>query len=152
MRYLLIDRFEELERGKRARAVKCVTLGEPFLRELPHYPPPLVLEALLQTGGWLTRLSHGIEQRSVLGKVESATFPALAHAGDRIEMEVSIVLSRPEGTLCEGVATVDGGREVGRARFLIVFVPPESAPPIPEEVLARGADLLKALRIPMEDA
>ena len=46
MRYVLIDRMLELERGKRALAVKCVTLGEPFLRDQSAYPSALVLEGL----------------------------------------------------------------------------------------------------------
>ena len=33
MRYVLVDRFLELEAGSRALAVKCVTLGEEFLQD-----------------------------------------------------------------------------------------------------------------------
>ncbi len=128
MRYVLVDRFLELEAGNRARAVKCVTRGEDFLGDLPYYPPALVLEALLQTGGALTRAGAGPRRMSVLGKVNRASFAGRAEAGDRIELEVSVALSRPEGTLCEGVATVDG-REVGRAEFMIVLLPPEMTPP-----------------------
>ena len=151
MRYVLIDRFLELEAGERARAVKCVTRGEPFLDGLPHYPPALVLEAMLQTGGALSRAGAGPRRMSVLGKVSSASFPGHAHAGDRIDVEVKIALSRPEGTLCEGVATVDG-REIGRAEFMIVLLPPEMTPPPDPErdkrrmLLARALGLSRILK------
>ena len=144
MRYVLVDRFLELEAGNRARAVKCVTRGEEFLADLPHYPPALVLEALLQTGGALTRAGAGPRRMSVLGKVNRASFAAHAQPGDRIELEVTVALSRPEGTLCEGVATVDG-REVGRAEFMIVLLPPEMTPPPDAERDGRRALLARAL-------
>ncbi|MEM8883797.1 MAG: 3-hydroxyacyl-[acyl-carrier-protein] dehydratase FabZ [Planctomycetota bacterium] len=127
MRYVLVDRFLELSAGERARAVKCVTRGEPFLRDLPFFPSPLVLEALLQTGGALTRVSAGGAAMSVLGKVNRASFPGRARPGDRIDLEVTVALSRPEGTLCEGTATVDG-TTIARAEFMIVLLPPELTP------------------------
>jgi 3-hydroxyacyl-[acyl-carrier-protein] dehydratase len=151
MRYVLVDRFLELEKGKRARAVKCVTNGERFVRRLASYPRTLVLEALLQTGGVLARAGAGFTRTSVLGKVERAEFPGDARAGDRIELEVNVVLSRPEGTLCEGVASVDG-RAVARAEFLIVFVPDEAVPPPDARRAERRRDLMRALRVPSEGA
>jgi len=148
MRYVLIDRFLELERGERARAVKCVTRGEPFVGDA--YPSALVLEALLQTGGVLARSGSGFKSMSVLGKVERATFPAEAHPGDRIELDVRATMSRPEGTLCEGVATVEG-KIVGEAEFLIVFLPAELAPPPDPDVAEHRKNLMQALAIPLEE-
>jgi len=149
MRYVLIDRFLELERGERARAVKCVTRGEPFVGEA--YPSALVLEALLQTGGVLARSGSGFKRMSVLGKVERAVFPGEAHPGDRIQLDVSVALSRPEGTLCEGVATVDG-KIIGEAEFLIVFLPAELTPPPDPDVAERRRNLMRALAIPLEES
>ncbi len=67
MRYILVDRFLEIEKGVRARAVKCVTLGEPFLNDLPAYPKALFLEALIQAGGFLSRSSSDFARATVLG-------------------------------------------------------------------------------------
>jgi 3-hydroxyacyl-[acyl-carrier-protein] dehydratase len=144
MRYVLVDRFTELLAGERARAVKCVTRGEPFLDELPFFPSPLVLESLLQTGGALTRVSSGGTAMTVLGKVNSAKFPGRAVAGDRIDLEVTIAVSRPEGTLCEGTAHVDG-KLIAEAEFMIVLLPPEMAPP-PD---ARRSNIARALGLPL---
>ena len=151
MRYILIDRFLELEAGKRARAVKCVTRGEPFVDELGVFPQALVLEALLQTGGELARSGAFGQARSVLGKVDRAEFPGEARPGDRLELEVKAILSRPVGTRCEGVATVDG-RVIGKAEFMIVFVPPESAPPLDPAQIEQRRLLQRALAIPGEES
>ena len=52
--FLLIDRIEELEPGKRAVGKKCVTYNEPFFNghfpQEPVMPGVLILEALAQTG------------------------------------------------------------------------------------------------------
>ena len=149
MRYILIDRFLELDTGKRARAVKCVTRGETFLRDLDAYPSALVLEALLQTGGVLARSSAPEQTRSVLGKVDRAAFPALAYPGDRIQLDVKAILSRPEGTLCEGVATVDG-TVLGSAEFMIVLLPADQTPELDPEVEEQRRLLRQALAIPGE--
>ena len=143
MRYILVDRFLELSEGKRARAVKCVTLGEPFLQALPAYPSALVLEGLLQTGGVLARSATGFRRMSVLGSVSKAEFPGAARPGDRIEFDVSIGLTRPEGVLCEGTATVEG-EIVARAEFMIVYVPREMAPGMDRKTYRRRRNLMRA--------
>ena len=124
--------------------------GERFLRRLSTYPRTLVLEALLQTGGVLARAATGFTRMSVLGKIERAEFPGDARAGDRIELDVSVVLSRPEGTLCEGTASVDG-RAVARAEFMIVFVPEEARPPPDPARAARQRAHMRAIRVPSEE-
>ena len=52
--FLLIDRIEELEPGKRAVGKKCVTYNEPFFNghfpQEPVMPGVLIVEALAQTG------------------------------------------------------------------------------------------------------
>jgi 3-hydroxyacyl-[acyl-carrier-protein] dehydratase len=151
MRYVLIDRFLELEQGKHARAVKCVTRGEPFAADFETYPSPLVLEALLQAGGVLARASDGGGRMTVLGKVTRAEFPGAARPGDRIELAVEAVQLRPDGTMCEGVATV-GDKVVGRAEFMIVFLPPELTPPADAEIVRRRRLLMESLRVPLEQA
>lgn len=52
--FLLIDRIEELEPGRRAMGKKCVTYNEPFFNghfpKEPVMPGVLILEALAQVG------------------------------------------------------------------------------------------------------
>lgn len=80
---------------------------------------------------------------TVLGKVNRAKFPGRAVAGDRIDLEVTIAVSRPEGTLCEGTAHVDG-KLIAEAEFMIVLLPPEMTPP-PDE---RRANIARAIGLP----
>jgi 3-hydroxyacyl-[acyl-carrier-protein] dehydratase len=127
MKYVLVDRFLELEAGRRARSVKCVTTGEGFLGPNDEYPPTLVLETILQTGGTVARLVAAPGTRTMLGKVERARFPSMARPGDRIVCDVDAILSRPEGTMCRGVASVDG-RVVGEAEFMIIYLPEALTP------------------------
>jgi 3-hydroxyacyl-[acyl-carrier-protein] dehydratase len=149
MRYVLIDRFLELERGARGRAVKCVTKGEPDVGDLGAFPPSLVLEALLQTGGVVTRSNVSPWARSAVGKVERAVFRGEARAGDRIILDVNVILSRPEGKLLEGVATVDGN-VICKTSFLIVFLPPELTPPEPPEIRLHRRLVLESLGVSTE--
>jgi 3-hydroxyacyl-[acyl-carrier-protein] dehydratase len=144
MRYLLVDRFLELEVGRRAVALKCVTRGERFWRHLDAYPATLVLEALFQTAGQLTRAAAGFERSSMLGKLEFAEFPSEARAGDTMKLVIDVLRARPEGNFCEGVATV-GDRVVGRARFLILFMPPDREPAPTADVLDRRRRFLQAV-------
>ena len=57
--FLLIDRIEELEPGKRAVGKKCVSYNEPFFNghfpQEPVMPGVLILEALAQTGAVASR-------------------------------------------------------------------------------------------------
>lgn len=146
MRYLLVDRFLELEVGRRAVAVKCVTRGERFWKHLDAYPATLVLEALFQTAGHLTRAAAGFERSTMLGKLETAEFPSEALPGDTMTIVIDVVRARPEGNLCEGVAAV-GDRVVGRARFLILFMPPDREPAPTPDVLDRRRRFLQAVGI-----
>lgn len=149
MRYVLIDRFVELEKGARGVAYKCVTRGEKFMATRGSYPPTLVLEAIFQCAGAVIRSDNEFTRRSMLGKVERAEFPALARPGDRIRIEVEAILSRPEGKLFEGTATVDG-TVVGRARFMMLLVPEEMEPPRDAERDAADYVRRRALRLPIE--
>ena len=52
--FLLVDRIEEMEVGKRAVGKKCVTYNEPFFAghfpQEPVMPGVLIIEALAQVG------------------------------------------------------------------------------------------------------
>lgn len=111
------------------------------------YPSPLVLEAMLQAGGALLRSESGFSRMTVLGKVERAEFMGRARPGDRIEIEVSSSLSRPEGKLCEGTASVDGA-PLARAEFMILYVPDDMAPGVDPEREERARLLRRALKVP----
>ena len=61
--FLLIDRIIELEEGKRAVAIKNVTMNEPFFQghfpDHPIMPGVLICEAIAQVGVVMALLASG---------------------------------------------------------------------------------------------
>lgn len=62
--FLLVDRVLELEAGKSIRALKNVTINEPFFSghfpQRPVMPGVLIIEALAQTAGILAFVTGGV--------------------------------------------------------------------------------------------
>ena len=80
MRFLLIDRITELEPQKSITAVKNLSLAEEYLADhfpgFPVMPGVLMLETLVQAGGWLIRHSEDFAQQhgdAERGRVRSDT-------------------------------------------------------------------------------
>jgi len=99
--FLLVDRVLELEPNRRIRAIKNVTINEPFFQGHfpghPVMPGVLVVEAMAQAGGLLTQLSalgaDGAPQDGklfYLVKVDNARFSKMVVPGDQLELEVTL--------------------------------------------------------------
>ena len=98
--FLLVDRVLELEPNTRIRAIKNVTINEPFFQGHfpghPVMPGVLVVEAMAQAGGLLTQLSQPIEAQGkqdklfYLVKVDNARFNKMVVPGDQLELEVVV--------------------------------------------------------------
>ena len=111
MRWFWIDRFTEFESGRRATAVKNVTLAEEHLHDhfpgAPMMPNSLIIEGLAQTGGLLVAEHGGFEERVVLAKLSKAKFHFHAVPGDTLIYETRIEDVNKDG------ATVIGTSRVG---------------------------------------
>src|SRR5713101_6670411 len=70
MRFHLIDRIVEVEPGRRLLAVKNLTLGEEYLADhfptFPVMPGVLMLETLVEAGGWLLRISEDFRHSMIV--------------------------------------------------------------------------------------
>jgi 3-hydroxyacyl-[acyl-carrier-protein] dehydratase len=101
MRWMWIDRFSEFESGRRAQAIKNVTLAEEQVHDhffgYPTMPNSLILEGLAQTGGILVGEVGGFEAKVVLAKVPKATFHFLAVPGDTLTYTATIEAIHAEG-------------------------------------------------------
>jgi 3-hydroxyacyl-[acyl-carrier-protein] dehydratase len=116
--FLLVDRVLELEPGKRVKAIKNVTINEPFFQGhfpgKPVMPGVLIIEALAQAGGLLTHLSlmgdGDVQHDSLfyLVKVDNARFSRMVVPGDQLELEVALKRTIRNMALYACVASVDG--------------------------------------------
>lgn len=93
--FLMIDRVLDYELGKWLRAVKNVTVNEPFFQghfpEHPVFPGVLVLEALAQASGVLAQLnadSVGGDGLFYLVKIDKARFSRIVTPGDQLVLTV----------------------------------------------------------------
>lgn len=95
MRYLFVDRIEDVVPGERARGWKNVSMTEDYLEwhfpEQPIVPGTLVLEAFAQLAGWLEAASSGFTRWFLLDRVASARYFGAALPGDRIDLVVTAV-------------------------------------------------------------
>lgn len=115
MRWFWIDTFEQFEPGKRAVAVKCVSLAEEHLHDhfplYPIMPNSLILEGMAQTGGILVGQMRNFEEKVVLAKVTKAVFHRHVRPGDRIRHEAVIENISEAGAAIAGTVTRDGDGE-----------------------------------------
>ena len=109
MRWIWIDRFLEFESGKRARAVKNLSLAEDYFAEhfpgWPVMPAALILEGLAQTGGILVGEANEFREKVVLAKVPFARFAREAGPGEQLTYHAEVVDLRPEGAVVRGRVT-----------------------------------------------
>ena len=124
--FLLVDRVIELEPGKRIRAIKNVTINEPFFQGhfpgAPVMPGVVVVEAMAQVGGLLTELPRALladkqDKLFYLVKVDNARFSRMVVPGDQLDIEV--VLKRTIRNMAQYLCTarVDG-KEAASAEIL----------------------------------
>ena len=99
---LLVDRLLELESGKRIKALKNVSVNEPyFVGHFPHrpvMPGVLMLEALAQAAALLTFVTVGEtpDDKSVyyFAGIDGARFKRPVEPGDQLRIEVLILGSK----------------------------------------------------------
>jgi 3-hydroxyacyl-[acyl-carrier-protein] dehydratase len=109
MRWIWIDKFVEFESGRRAVAIKNVTLTEEHLHdhfpEYPIMPECLLIEAMAQTGGILVGEAKGFREKVVLAKISKASFFDLVRPGDSIRIDAQIAVMSPEAASTSGTIT-----------------------------------------------
>jgi len=96
--FLLIDRVIECELGKRIRALKNVSVNEPYFNgHFPYYkvmPGVLVVEAMAQAAAILSFRTMGIkpDDKSVyyFAGIDRARFKKPVMPGDQLILDVSI--------------------------------------------------------------
>ena len=113
---LLVDRVLELEKGKRIKALKNVSINEPFfLGHFPHrpvMPGVLMLEALAQAAALLAFVHQGItpDDKTVyyFAGIDGARFKRPVEPGDQLILDVQLDRVRAGIFKFKAQATVGG--------------------------------------------
>ena len=112
--FLLVDRVTECVPGERLKAIKNVSVNEPFFPGhfpvKPVMPGVLIIEALAQATGLLAMESTGHSGNSIylLVGVDKARFKSQVVPGDQLELEVSVLKCRRDIWVFAAEARVDG--------------------------------------------
>ncbi|HEY5291951.1 MAG TPA: 3-hydroxyacyl-ACP dehydratase FabZ [Burkholderiales bacterium] len=130
--FLLIDRVIEYELGKRIRALKNVSVNEPFFNgHFPYYkvmPGVLIVEAMAQAAAILSFRTMGIkpDDKSVyyFAGIDRARFKKPVMPGDQLVLEVSIERTVRSVVKYAGKAYV-GDTLVAEAQLLCTLRPIE---------------------------
>ncbi len=112
MRWIWIDKFVEFQSGKRAVAIKNVTLAEEHLHDhfpgFPVMPESLMIEAMAQTAGILVGEAKKFKEKVILAKIKKAVFFHYVKPGDTIKLEAQVESIIPEAASTSGKITCSG--------------------------------------------
>ena len=97
--FLLVDKITDMEEGKWAKGIKCVTSGEWFFRG--HFPGNqimpgvLIVEALAQTGAVaLMSMEENKGKLAVFGGIKNFRFKGMTVPGDVLELYCELTAIR----------------------------------------------------------
>src|ERR1051325_11131668 len=96
MRFVLIDRIVDLQRGKSLVAVKNLSLGEEYLADhfpgFPVMPGVLMLEAMTQAGAWLVRASEDFAHSVVvLKEARNVKYASFVEPGPTLTVQAEVL-------------------------------------------------------------
>lgn len=94
--FLLVDRIDELEPGKRAAGVKAVTYNEPYFQghfpKEPVMPGVLICEALAQVGAVALLSDERFKGKlAFFGGINKARFRQKVVPGDLLRLETELI-------------------------------------------------------------
>ena len=126
MRFNLVDRIEEVQPGRSLRAVKNLTLGEEYLADhfpgFPVMPGVLMLEALVEAGAWLLRVTDDFARSViVLREARNVKYGTFVEPGR--QLVVSVELQERDGNVAtlKGRGEVDGQSAVSARLVLVAY-------------------------------
>ncbi|MCB2016385.1 MAG: 3-hydroxyacyl-ACP dehydratase FabZ [Hydrogenophaga sp.] len=114
--FLLVDRVLELDKGKRIKAIKNVTINEPFFGghfpNRPVMPGVLMLEAMAQAAALLAFDTAGVtmDDNTVyyFAGIDGARFKRPVEPGDQLVMDIELDRVRAGIYKFKGSIRVDG--------------------------------------------
>lgn len=111
--FLLVDKIIEMEPGKSAKGIKCVSANEmQFMGHFPQLhvmPGVLIIEALAQTGACALLCEEENKGKiAFFGGIKNARFRKQVVPGDVLELSCEIISRRGPVGIGKACATVDG--------------------------------------------
>ncbi|WP_315117122.1 3-hydroxyacyl-ACP dehydratase FabZ [uncultured Clostridium sp.] len=111
--FLLIDRIEEIEPGKKSIGYKNVTMNEYFFQghfpKEPVMPGVLIIEALAQVGAVaVLSLEEFKGKTAYFAGINKARFRRKVVPGDTLKLEVELIKLKGVAGIANAIATVNG--------------------------------------------
>ena len=111
--FLLVDKIIDMEPGKSAKGIKCVSANEmQFMGHFPQLhvmPGVLIIEALAQTGAVALLCEEENKGKiAFFGGIKNARFRKQVVPGDVLELSCEIISRRGPVGVGKATATVDG--------------------------------------------
>lgn len=112
MRFLLFDRVTSVEPGRRITTVKTFSMQDEHLNgHFPRralVPGTMVLEAMLQSLGWLVMRTHEFRVLPFFSMLEDLVVPADLRPGVLLEITGDLLSTNAKGSMGRAEAKVDG--------------------------------------------
>jgi 3-hydroxyacyl-[acyl-carrier-protein] dehydratase len=112
MRWVWIDKFTCFESGRRASAVKNVSLAEDHLHDhfpgFPVMPASLMIEGMAQTAGILVGEARKFSEKVILAKIKLARFDREVRPGDQLRYDAVIEHLDDAAAHTQGVVSCNG--------------------------------------------
>lgn len=125
MRWIWIDRFVAFEPGKRAEAVKNVSLAEEHVHDhwsaYPIHPASLMIEGMAQTAGILVGQARDFREKVILAKISKAEFSDVVVPGDQITFRAEITTISEDAAATSGTVLREG-EQIGRVDLMFSHI------------------------------
>jgi len=131
MRFYLFDRVIEFIPGETAVGIKNISSEEEFL--IDHYdrcpvmPPPLIVEALAQLGGWAATSSNDYRVLALMVMIKDIEVLEDAVPGDQLKLRVQIENMNEFGVTISAEARVNEKPvlNIGSLTYVLYELPEE---------------------------
>lgn len=126
MRFCLLDRITDLQRGTKITAVKLLRPEEDYLRDhfprFPVMPGVLMLEAMFQASAWLVRDSEDFKHAAVLLKeARNVKYSDFVVPGHELIVTAELLKQDDASATLKAQGTVDGNPAVSARLVLEKF-------------------------------
>jgi len=113
MQFNLIDRIVDVQPGRSLQAVKNLTSGEEYLADhfptFPVMPGVLMLQALVEAGAWLLRLTENYQHSIIaLREVKNVKYGTFVEPGKQLVLSVELAEQTPSLATFKGKGEVEG--------------------------------------------